>query len=110
MNALGKRLERLHQRHVERQEQQDREAKASTDRWAAAALSELTDAELEHVCEYQEIWKANPDAKPNLEQQAALQTLQRYYEEVKAAELKASCGKPEIAKGMKPWRSTWRGV
>ena len=45
------------------------------------ALAGLTDTELEHLSDFAEVHAANPDARANAEQQAALDAVGRHYRE-----------------------------
>jgi hypothetical protein len=81
MKVLSKRLQRLEQKYLERQEQRSADVKSGEDRLVRGAYAGLTDAELEHLSDFAEAHAVHPDAQPNPEQQAALDAVERHYRE-----------------------------
>jgi hypothetical protein len=81
MNILSKRLQRLEQKCLERQVQRSADVKSGEDRLVRGAFAGLTDAELEHLSDFAQAHAVNPDARPNAEQQAALDAFERHYRE-----------------------------
>jgi hypothetical protein len=85
MNILSKRLQRLEQQCLERQVRRSADVKSGEDRHVRGAMAGLTDAELEHLSAFAQARAVNPDTRPNAEQQAALDALERYYREFETA-------------------------